>query len=409
LNENQFSEYYLRIELGRVHKKIKMKKLIVALTVLIGTTSFSQKPVNVYSIVKERHEISWYETQETLWQKEIDQNKSNGNAWYNKYMAVRAIRNLTENEEEKSKHSENLDIVANQAFKSCPNSFEGNFLMYKNFGHLQDETDFFKHLEKAFEISPNDPRTFVDFMVHYDIVRDQENFHKFANKFFKANEISGSIYNWAYNLLSEVDENAIVFTAGDNDTFSFWAMQEAKDFRTDVTIINTSLLLVDDYRFKVLAELGIETPEKHFDKCKTIEEQETLKKEIFTKIFNSNKFPVYVSSTAAFQFEEDFGENLYLTGLAYQYCKNKIDNIALIRRNYEKRYLLDHLTMTFAFNIGDNVSDRMNATYLAGFVKLYKHYRDCEETEQMKTLEKYLVEISKKTDQYEDIKKLIAG
>ena len=49
--------------------------------------------------------------------------------------------------------------------------------------------------------------------------------------------------------LQSIDKNkdAMIFTIGDNDTFSLWYAQEIEEFRTDVRTINTSLLATDWY------------------------------------------------------------------------------------------------------------------------------------------------------------------
>ena len=374
-----------------------MKKIIGLVTsiLMLSTILVAQERQEVLSITQEMHEESWYLNQQKLWGGDVKEDKKNAEAWYNYYSATRALKNISEDKSTRVEYRKQCTSIAENAYAAVPNSFEGNHLMWWDASN--DETKR-AYLLKAAEIAPNDTRAYDDLMIYYELLRDKVNFDIMCKKIYENQELPASLLNWGYNVLSELEPNAIVFVHGDNDTYALWLAQSVKGFRSDVTVVNTSLMRMDEYRGRMLMELNYPKFNGEFD-------------ELFEFIIENRKDrAIHVSSSAIRGFKETpMIDSLYLVGLSYLYSDKQFDNVSIIRRNYEKRYLIDYLTEQFSVHPSDGIAGIFDALYVPSMIKLYKHYRDSEETSKMEKIEALLLNISKKTGQEDTVKQLIKG
>ncbi|MFT6245869.1 MAG: hypothetical protein ACJA0U_001923 [Salibacteraceae bacterium] len=375
-----------------------MKKIIGIVAIFMALQTSAQERESVYSITKVIEEVSWYETQSKLWKETVDADNSNGEAWYNYYMAIRALRNLSEDPENRNSFEKKCTEIAKASYKAIPNSFAANKLMYFDQGVGKSDP---KYLLKANEINPDDPRIFDPLFVYHKTNFDEVNAEVVAKKLLELDEFSTNLLNWGYNVLAELDENAIVFTAGDNDTYALWLVQDALGFRKDVTVINSYLVQLKDYRKRLTDKLGIEE----------FKETEELKDMFNHFIINSKKIPAYISMSALGSMnKEGVEDDLYLNGLTYKYSETNFDNSTVIRRNYENRYLLDYLN--FDFTTGEHYKQAnrgLNTIYLASMIKLYRMYQVGEEMEKAKELKLLIDKIAADSDNGEYVNNIMKG
>jgi len=209
-----------------------MKKCIyIALLCLTSWTVFAQEaeqidlgPYGTLIVRTNKKPIEYYESQIKAWEKKVKQNNKDANAWLNYFAATKCayqmeVTKLFEEIKSKpatktglgvdmSKSEYQYETIAQEAYKNVPNSFEANYMMHfkDNFGIKRDYT----YLQKAQEIKPFDKKILDALIRYYHLINDTVNLKKTALEIANSNLISTNEYNLAYNLLTELDDQAVL-------------------------------------------------------------------------------------------------------------------------------------------------------------------------------------------------------
>jgi hypothetical protein len=381
-------------------KSIKYIVLILLVT-LQAATAYSQDKIErqtVYSLVKQKQTTDWYKAQAKLWKEHLDKNPKDGEGWVNYYTANRMLKIYNEGVKQ-----HDLDSIENKLVKKhIPNTFEYHYIATWNSGY-RDVEAYDVHLKKAQELGPDRVELFDDLTNYYEIRREKENSESIAKKWFASNDMSAGIYTWNYNMLQSVEDNAILITFGDNDTYPAWVLQRAKKIKPDVSVINASLIGLQDYRETYFKELGIPNLEIDFVKIGSYQKMQTM---LVKHIKANTDRPVYFGISAPKEMYESFKEEVYNIGLAYKWSDEKFDNIAVIKKNYEKYYMLDYLKEEFSNDISQGIIDDNSANYIVSLVTLYHHYKDSEDPK-MKEVKTLLLRIAKKSGKKEEVLELL--
>jgi hypothetical protein len=188
-----------------------------------------------------------------------------------------------------------------------------------------------------------------------------------------------------------LDDNGIIITNGDNDTYPLWILQYALGIKKNVVVVNINLVTVDGYRKKLFEENKIPA-----DEFKALEQPSQDK--IIQHLISRSGRPVYFANTLYTGYYKACEKDLYMVGLAFKYSKESFDNMAVMRNNFERNYLIDNLKMNFGYDISGSVVDRMNMGYLPFLIKLYEHYSLAGESEKADGVRSLALLIGKKGD-----------
>lgn len=123
----------------------------------------------------------------------------------------------------------------------------------------------------------------------------------------------------AWNILQSCEPNAILLTTGDNDTYPLWYLQQCEGIRTDVRLLNVSLLTTDWYARQM-------TPECLDAEGHQLRGQYAVYHLIMNNLYST---PLYLTHYTERDYRPLFPDRLALTGNAYRLTPTAGDTLLL--------------------------------------------------------------------------------
>lgn len=267
---------------------IRSTILIAAGLFLVGTAGPAlSQPQPVPRLTERRLDKASYVELAKQWKQYIEEHGETADALVNLGMAY--------------DYSEEMDaavVVARRAVEVDPNNPKAlRFLGKMLATYVNDQEEALEVLNRCRKVAP-DNELGLSLLASVHTRRGElDEADKVMNTIFQQHVIAAPLQDYAYNMLVGLPEGAVLVTGGDNDTYPPLALQAGMEFRTDVVVINRSMLNVPAFAKAIFARHPNIDPGYDIDHHVTTQAQDgkvnLLAATLLKKMIEQKKAPVY--------------------------------------------------------------------------------------------------------------------
>jgi hypothetical protein len=308
-----------------------------------------------------------------MWEKEIRKNPENEEAWYSYFFAARygwsndKVRTYT--------REALMDSIYNEMGRAIPNSWVYHYIHYYNYG------DDFNRLEKAYEINPNEPDLYWEFIKEFLLRGMKDKRSESSKKLYNSEVIHPGILSHNYNTLVSCNNDAILFTNGDNDTYPALMLQDVKSIRPDVSILNIhGIYSTREYLEVSLKERGIKLDTDEL----SYEHITQFLPDLLTSLNKTAPdTPIHFSLAFYKPYFEHIKNNISLEGFVYTYDKNHQLDEEKHKDIITNRLQLDYLEYGWYndLHVSEPLVNQLNLNYVEPFLLLAEYYNSQDDNE----------------------------
>ena len=330
-----------------------------------------------------QHEASWYKDQMIAWKEVLDVQPKNAPAWKNYFYAHRYYK-LAGGQDREGTPQEILEEMKAHIHGTWEYMRCSLFEVERG----QAELDVLAQMEV---LRPEiDPDLYGSYITAYEWVGQWDKAKESYKALAESNHFSPALIEWNYNMLMSCAENAILITAGDNDTYPSRMLQEAAGVRTDVCVVNLSLSQVQSWRNDMFEQWNVK-----YDESNLALDQGygPFAYSYFDELVRANPDrPVYLAISTPKWIVDRIQDSLYNEGLANRYSSTKVKNMVALENNWFERFHTDYLDLYLTAQHHPQVSVTIpnDMNYLPALMSLHTRLKGDRKEQVEKTMRNIL-------------------
>ena len=311
-------------------------------------------PEKIPSKLIEVQATGWYAEQVQSWKKHIAEHPDDKSGWLEYYKAA----------EYAGLSSQELEKLAQQISENFPDSFEANYVIFKQLGWQNAGVAALKNaLQKATKSKSLAANLQAEKMMLAELQLDNMSRSAIAQNIFDSKTIHTSLLNYSYNVLMSVGHNGILVVDGEAATIPIWMLQDVMGIRRDIKILNLDLAENTAYLSEWLKnnQLKSKEAEKSITIIKNLPELNPEKEFYYALTLSRNQL-------------HSIEDRLYVVGLASIHKNSNFDNYSTLKENIESKFLIDYLTVDFNGEPKTATGRIYESNYILPFLLLKEYY-----------------------------------
>lgn len=328
----------------------------------IATEVQGDYPQPFTDVMRGRFDADYYDNQAVTWAAIAQGECATDESWFQYYKAADYANKF-------GSGNYDLDEISDQANQLLdPDGFDLNYIKFSRIFGSEEGWPF---LLKAHTADPERYEAYPALITYYTLEGQVHKRNDLLVKMHRVDPVPAGVMDYNYNQLVGCPVGAILLTVGDADTYPSWLLQTGFGFRSDVEVLNLSLMMMDDeHRHRTLTRLGYESLEIG---------HAAASPGGLIQLLATGPKPLMLAVSGRPYYQELASERMFLTGLTFQYSNTPIDNLSFLHENYSQNWRTEALFNPLASDSGQRVANELGQNYLPALLELRQYHLDRSE------------------------------